>query len=402
MKNWLTNATKKRVIRELKGILRDHPRYKDDSENVTNKYSFSDRPRRGIIVNGTSADRVRLSADNYIGRINSFVMLAPIDNHPGTSIEWVTENLFYLEKFSKKRDVFPTAPGIYVIEIKKLPDEARDVPGEFTIDPIIDVTNEPLITFVSSADFDAQLPSQNIYPGSTRLWLDGKRSLVEDIDYSINNETGEIRFLRDTPSGSIIYADYRYTTPTMGPFFFRKEEFNVDAVPGATIAFGERCQLGDKIAVVVYSDRDETADVYGGKFEVSFDLLVFTHDSDDRERMSDYVTTKFIEIQNRLGFEGLELVDVSPGSEAEEVRNEATGEYFYDTTINVTLRVDWEVYYPLPVIISRAEMTSKSAESTYGYLDGTYPLDLVRTIRPADLASLPTFVGKELTYERIR
>ena len=92
MKNFLTNPTKKRVIREIKRILYDHPRYRADSENVQNKFSFDERPQRGVIVNGTSADRVRLSADNYVGRLSSYVMLTNVENFPGTSLEWVREN----------------------------------------------------------------------------------------------------------------------------------------------------------------------------------------------------------------------------------------------------------------------------------------------------------------------
>jgi hypothetical protein len=86
VQNWLTNALKKRVIKELRKILYDHPRYRADSNNVQNKYAFEERPQRGIIVNDASADRVRLSADNYMGRITSFVMQTPVENKPGTTL----------------------------------------------------------------------------------------------------------------------------------------------------------------------------------------------------------------------------------------------------------------------------------------------------------------------------
>ena len=75
MINWMTNATKKRIIREIRQILYDHPRYRADYQNVQNKYSFSERPQRGVIINSTSGDRVRLSADNYMGCLSSFCML---------------------------------------------------------------------------------------------------------------------------------------------------------------------------------------------------------------------------------------------------------------------------------------------------------------------------------------
>ena len=401
MKNWLTSATKKRIIREIKRILHEHPRYRPDSENVQAKYSFDERPSRGVIVNGTSADRVRLSADNYMGRIQAFAMLTPLENSPGTSIEWVTENLRLLENYSKDRLVFPSAPGAYVIEITKLPDDARSIPGEFTVEPILTVINEPVLIFSSSVDQDAQLPHGDIYEGSVRLWLDQRRTLIQDVDYSIDHQTGAITFLKPTPTGSSISADYRHKTPLKGPFPFNREEFNIDAIPGVVLAFGDRAELHDKMAVVVTDERTDTADVYGGKFEVNFELLAFTKDSNDREKLSDYLIAKILEMQNSLGFEGIELVDVSPGGESEEVYNEASDDYYYDSTISMSVRVDWEIYQPLPVVIQRAELVSRSAELEQGYLDGTYTLNQLQAKHQSQLVGVPLVLGRELTYERM-
>lgn len=400
MKNWLTSATKKRVIRELKRILHEHPRYRGDSENVQAKYSFEERPSRGIIVNGTSAERVRLSADNYMGRIQSFVMLTPMDNSPCTSLEWVTENLRLLETYSKDRSVFPSAPGAYVIVITKLPDDAHQTPGEFTVEPILTVIDEPVLVFSSSADQEAQLSNGDIYENSVRLWLDKRRTLVMGVDYAIDHATGAITFLKQTPSGSSVHADYRHKSPVTGPFQFHRETFNVDAIPGAVLAFGDRTELNDRMAIIVTDERVDTADVYGGKFEVNFELIAFTKDSDDREKLSDYMIAKILEMQNGLGFEGLELLDVSPGGESEEVYNEASEDYYYDSTISMTLRVDWEIYQPLPVVVQRAELTSREAEREHGYLEGSYPIDQLQSTTKSQVLGIPLVLGRELTYER--
>lgn len=400
MKLWLTNATKKRIIREIKRILHEHPRYRGDSENVQAKYSFEERPGRGVIVNGVSADRVRLSADNYMGRIQSFVMLTPMENHSGTSIEWATENLPLLEEYSKDRTVFPSAPGAYVIEIKKLPDDAHGTPGEFTVEPILNVIDEPLLVFRSSADSEAQLPHQDIYENSVTLWLDQRRTLVPGVDYDVDHSSGAITFLKETPTGASINADYRHRVPVSGPHYFHREQFNTDAIPGAVLAFGDRTELGDKMALLVTDERTDSADVYGGKFEVHFELLAFTKDSDDREKLSDYLIGKILEMQNSLGSEGIELLDVSPGGEAEEVLNEATDDYYYDSTISMTVRVDWEIYHPLPVVIQRAEMVSRNQEQAEGYLDGSYVVDLMRPVTRSQIVGIPLILGRNLTYER--
>ena len=402
MKNFLTNPTKKRVIREIKRILYDHPRYRADSENVQNKFSFDERPQRGVIVNGTSADRVRLSADNYVGRLSSYVMLTNVENFPGTSLEWVRENYPLLEQYSARRDVFPSPPGTYVLEITRLPDEAHSVPGLFTVDPVLDVDNEPLIIFSSSGDNEAQLSHDQIYPNSVRLWLDSHRALLPDVDFSVDYETGAVVFLKETPAGSDVHADYKYKTGLQGPFPFEYEASDETAIPGAVLAFGDRAQLGDRLAVKVQSQRSDVSEIFGGKFEVTFELVAFSRDAEDREKLSDYIVAKVLETQNRLGFEGLELLDISPGGENEDVYNPEIDDYYYESSISLTLRVDWESYFALPADVWRAEMTSQSSESQSGFLDGSFFLDQLKTGDLARLAGVNVVIGKGISFDRTR
>ncbi len=401
MINWLTNPLKKRVAAELKKILYEHPRYRADSDNVQNKYSFKERPQRGVIINAASAERVRLSADNYVGRLTSFCMLAPISAYPGTTLEWVRENFPVLEQVSPKRDVFPSPPGVYIINIESIPNEGKKIPGTFTVEPVLTVLNEPLLIFSSSADSEAQLSHDLIYPGSVRLWIDGRRKLVPDVDFHVDYDTSQITFLKSTPTGSFIHADYRYKTPTQGPYQFQPEETNLIAIPGAVLAFGDRVHECDKMAVVITEDRTEVADVYGGKFETRFELVAFTRDSEDREKLSDYLVIKILERQNALGYEGLELIDVSPGGESEEIYNDETDEYYYESTISVSFRVDWAIHVPLPVVVDRVEMTSQEAEQEHGYLDGSVPYDQVKIGTYASIAGVPSSIRNQLTYERV-
>ncbi len=405
MKNWLTNATKERVIHELKQILYDHPRYREDSENVQNKFSFEQRPQRGIIVDNTTADRVRLSADNYVGRLSSFVMLAPVKNFPGTSLEWTRENFTILEEVNPDRSVFPTPPGVYIVTVQELPDDARQKPGKFIVDPIITVLNEPLIYFTNSADQYAQLSHENVYPGSLRLSLNNRRVLVPGVDYSVNYEaednTTVVTFLQPTPAGDSIFANYRYQLPQQGPYDFYRDWTDIQSIPGAVLAFGDRVQKGDQMAIVVTGTRGEVAEVYGGKFEVTFSLIVFARDATDRERMSDYVVEKFLERQNVLGFEGLELLDITPGGESEEVYNAEIDDYYYESAVTLSLRVDWETWVPLPIVINRTDLTSESQANTLGFLSGAASYDLLQLATELGINGVPVKIGKKLTYERV-
>ena len=398
MISWLTNATKRRIILEIKRILAEHPRYMSDSENVQNKFAFDERPQRGVIVNGTSADRVRLAADNYMGRLSSFIMLTPEKDSPNTTVEWVRENYNVLENFSPNRDSFPSPPGVYKFQVQRLPDEARNIPGLITVDPILTVLGEYIITFNNAGVLQGQISRGNLYPGSVRLWLDKRIALIPGVDFTVDNETGEVLFLKSTPIDGVIYADYRYILPTQGPYEFRKEQFDVQMIQGAVIAFGDRTQENDKFNIVVTDSRVDVADVYGGKFEMNFELIAFSKDSEDREKLSDYLVMKILEKQNALGFEGIELLDVTPGGENEDVFNPETDEYFYESSINVSFRVDWAIYNPLPVVIWRSELNSKEEEQDKGHLDGSYENNLLR-IDPTSISTLE--IGRGLTYERM-
>lgn len=402
MQNWLTNATKKRIIQEIRKIMYDHPRYMDDSENVQNKFSFKERPNRGVIVNNASADRVRLSADNYIGRLFSFVMQANVDNKSGKSLEWAVENKTLLEEYSPQRDLFPSPPGVYVIEIQQLPDEAHQVPGFFTIDPSLTVIDELLITYGPESATEGQIAQENVLTDSVRLWMNGRQPLLVNVDYSVNND-GLITFLKSVPSGTRIYADYRYNIERQGPFPFRYEEADLKSIPGTILAFGRRAELCDKIAIVINHSRTEVAEVYGGKFEVNFDITVFSRDSEDREQLSDYIIVKVLERQNDLGYEGLELIDISPGGESEEIYDADTDDYYYDSSLSLSIRVDWEIQKPLPINIFRVTSSSAEEEARAGLMDGTVQSDLITVAgNLVDLQGVPIMKNKNLTYERVK
>lgn len=338
-----------------------------------------------------------------MGRMTSFIMLTNVENKPGSSVEWVRENFPLLEKYSPKRDVFPSPPGVYVLRIDRVPDIGHSIPGLFTVKPLLFVENYPLIIFQNSADQEAQLSHDSIYPGSVRLWLNKTRALLPDVDFSVDNLTGAITFLRETPTGDTVHADYYYEIDNQGPFQFTNESSNMTAIPGAVIAFGDRIELGDEMAIKVMRHRHETAEVFGGKFETTFELLVFSRDAEDREKMSDYVIGKILEIQNRIGFEGLELLDIAPGGENEDVYNAEIDDYYYESSVSMTLRVDWESQFSLPVDVWRVEMTSKRLEERTGYLDGSFFLDKLKVGDYANIAGAMNKIGRgsELTYERI-
>ncbi len=402
MYHWLTSATKKRLIQEIKQILYDHPRYREDHQNVHNKYTFEQRQKRGVMINGTSADRIKLSADNFMGVVSSFCMLSPVDGKPSTSIEWVRENYVLLEKYSKTRTVFPSEPGTYTINILCLPDVANGIPGKFEIQPTITVDNEMVLRFEKCDHNTAHLSHTNIYPGSVRLYVNNSVPLINGTDYSINDKTGVITFNRCTPINDILYADYRFISEKIGPIQFNYNEYNDRAIPGVVIAFGDRAFDGDSQVIVITNTRSDTMNVYGGKFEVRFDVVLYTSDSEDRELMSDYIVHKFLDIQSRLGDEGIDITDITPSGENEEIKNDVSDEYYYESSISISLKVDWETHVPLPVVTYRVDPISSEEEKRNGFLDGSITYDMLIATDKIKSSVIETIIGSNyITYEKI-
>ena len=401
MINWMTHHTKRRFMAELKSMLQNHPRYMEDVQNVVNKFGYKERASRGIIINSTSAERVRLSADNYIGRQKSFVVMSPYRNSKGTSIEFVNENMPALEAINPNRNVFPTPPGFFVISIDSLPNDGTGEPGYFTLKQYLSAEDPSLLTFNDSRDFIAYLSHQNIYPGSVQIYFDDRIRLIPDVDYTVDYGTSEIRFLKDTPTGYTVSAKYRHGYGEDRKLEFHRNAYQTEIVPGVVLAFGDRATIGDQVSIRINESRVETADVYGGKFEVNLELLTYSKDASDREQLVDYVTTSILGRQMALIDSGIELMEVSPGSDAEETFNPETDEYYYEQSISVQLRVDWMIMVPLMLDNVDIEMTSAEMDRTRGHLDGTYTYDLLKAIESGQYEAYNKVFAEQVGLVRI-
>ena len=90
MYNFLINATKNRVILELKEVLSRHPAYKE--LEIFNRFPYTERIQEGVVVKNSSANRMPLSADNFQGTAYSLTTFAKHKYNKGLSIEWVKED----------------------------------------------------------------------------------------------------------------------------------------------------------------------------------------------------------------------------------------------------------------------------------------------------------------------
>lgn len=343
---YLVQALKRRLILELKDSFGRHPVYQKITPFIQNRFSFEERPQYGIVVKGSSTSKVVLSGDNFVGNLQSHVMLAYVGQE-ANPIEWVREDL----KVVAKHRGMPTLPGVYYIEILSAPTNPGES-GYFIVDPLLTVNDEPVLLFQSGVEREAQLQRAPA-PNTLRLFENRNYLLREGVDYTVNYQTGAISLISTFGSGSTLSADYRYPGDSIGPVEFMWNTANSTTLPGVVMAFGKRAEAQQKVAVVVYSDRVDAALVYGGKNEVSFDLDVIARDPTQMEEISDLVQMYLVKRKSSLEFEGIELLDVAMGGEGEELADEAGENFFYQASMSVQLRADWEFHVPLPLTISK-------------------------------------------------
>lgn len=393
----LTQALKRRLVLELQDSFSKHPIYAKIVPNIQNKYTFTERPQFGIVVKGSSANKIALSADNVVGTVMSHVMLAYV----GESVfplEWVREDLGCLRKNHGK---MPTPPGVYYLEVLEAPTNPQE-PGLFAMDPLLTVTDEPVLRFESGIEQEAQL-QQIPVPGTLRLWENRRFLYQEGVHYQIDYGTGAIRLLTRATPGGILVASYRYATASIGPVPFHWNCADFTTLPGVVMAFGKRAQKGDKIAIVVYEDRVEAATAHGGRFEASFDLDVITRDANQMEEITD-LTWMYLWGQKRglLSTEGIELTDVSIGGDTEEVYDETGDDFYYNASVSVQVQADWEIHVPLPLTISRVTATTPSSDRAASALDQTISSTIHGDVKSnLFFSTVPTIVGRNNNFERI-
>lgn len=183
----LTGALKRRIIRELKMCFREFfDKHKDILEFINHKYSFKQRPQKGIVVTGVGASPLRLSADNFVGTVISHAMLARVGQHKGHSIEWIREDH---NSVRNNQGYFPSDPGIYYIEVlakdtiktqlgetdfQSLLNSEGDFPFYFYVDPLYTIKREPVLKVTSPTDTTGFVLNTPVLEDTIRLYEDDK------------------------------------------------------------------------------------------------------------------------------------------------------------------------------------------------------------------------------------
>lgn len=331
---YLTQAVTERFIHELRDFWATHPKYPDLVGNIQGKYSFEQRPQYGIVLKTGAANKIQLSADNFVGTVQSFVSMAKIPGFPGLSCEWVREDSLAIQA---NNGVFPSPPGVYYIEMTE--------DNQFYVDPLLDVPNERVTLVTPSEAILQQVP----YAGSLRLIeIPNGRLLVEGVDYTIDPDGVTIHLSQPLPQGLGLRAVYRYTGTSTGPWEANQLTGYNKAIPGCVLAFGRRGKKGDRFAVLVSETREDAYLEYGGRWDLSIDLDVISRDVYAQREIADLTTMFFWALLRPIVVDqGLDITEVSMGGESEEVFDDNADDYFYNSTISMTVQTDWFMYLPI-------------------------------------------------------
>ncbi len=340
----LLSSVKERLIREIKRHLLDHPKFVKMVPFVQGKWAFEDRPQMAVVVSNNSASPLKLSSDNFLGTVLSYSMLSKMPDKPGTSVEWIKDDLYAIDRNGGH---FPTNPGVYILDISGSHIEKQ---GTFTITPWYYENREPLIKFVTgneNAITLAHVPLQ----GSLRIIQNDNIQLIES-EYSVDYDTGEISILRDFSPGDYIWAEYVHLGNAMGPFSWQENTSNTTALPGVFIAFGNRVQNGDQHAIVITEGRVATSLNYGGQWNMNMSIDIITRDSIQFEELIDYLgVLLWGPSRNQLSYEGIEITEMDFSGEAEEAYDESGEDTYIIGSISLTMLSDYHMSFPLPQLV---------------------------------------------------
>ena len=371
----LTETIQRRFIMELRRYWSYHPIYRDELvKNIQGKYSFKERPQLGIIVKNASGNQVRLAADNFQGTVMSHVLAARVEDNPGLFLEWVREDARVIRG---NNGVFPTAPGVYYIQIDTVADNFTSF--TFFIDPLIDVVNETLMMINGTT---GRVNAGKFLEGTLKVYqMPGNVELIDNVNYTTDPETGAVNFFNALTEKNFYSVDYRWpaVTPEESPAVLANSQpwtgvpnrGLVQPLPGVVLAFGRRIQAGDVMAVVVGRHREPSAQEFGGRWDLSLDFDVIARDPHQQREVLDQ-TVMYINgvLRSRLSTEGVEIDVVTMGGETEEIAYENSDDYFYNASFSLTLQTDWAIHVPLTATIERVEPLTQSQVSLYaGFSD---------------------------------
>jgi hypothetical protein len=353
-------------------------------------------------VKNASASKIQWAADNFVGTVTSYIQKANIadddgNRYIGNSIEWIREDTKAIIDNDPTGASFPSPPGSYFITFTG--------DREFVVDPLLDVFREFLVEFppnASNIGATVTLEMEMAHPGTLFIFTAENLILVEGTHYTVDYPTGVITFITDLSNYLRMYADYKYPVDSRGPFTIEDvNTFNNTAIPGVVIAFGRSMHEGDRCAIIVTPKREIQALEYGGKWEVNVSFDVLAQDPIQMEEIADLVLMYvWGEKKDKLEFEGLIIMDISHGGEADEVYDETGQNLYYMVSMDLTVESDWNIHVPVPFRVQAIEFVADLQSFRTATDEEVLTIDSSLRVVPSLVPYMPK-AGLSHNFERI-
>lgn len=404
---FLTGALTRRAIHDFRQYWTRDPELRDKLvDNIQGKYSFRERPQHAIIIKASSANHVRMSADNAKGMRYSYSYLTRVKGYPGQFLEWIVDDMNAVRRNGGR---FPSPPGVYYVTVTDY-DKTRPEGNlvTFEVEALLDIYDESpqqvdqggLVFQVSQGSFVGE--SQHVVQMPDRIVL------VEGTEYFTDPANGTVNLYQALPDGRYLNVDYRYRTPVSGPYVTRPQYSHHQAIPGVVLAFGRKIESGDRMAIVVSDRREPTAYAYGGRWDISLEIEVMSRDVELQEYICDdtlmYITS---ELYPRWSSEGLEITEWSFGGAAEEPYDDTAQDFFYTGSISMTVQVEWELHQPILGRITQVTELSQEQAAAVSLLSEEELASVQTNLQIVDQFGLeflkdPFFRGRSETFEMFR
>jgi len=115
--------------------------------------------------------------------------------------------------------------------------------------------------------------------------------------------------------------------------------------------------------------REPQARIFGGHWDMFMTLAVISKDNRQVEEMVDQIINWLWCVKkNQLEFEGITLTRVEPTGESEESFNDTATEFYYESTIDISVMTEWQRFIPY---LSRIEHFSINEQV---YMPDTRPV----------------------------
>jgi len=229
--HWFSAALKNEVVRVVRNIFTSHPFY--NKVVVSGSYPFEERPTFAVIVRNQGGTPRKFSADNFLGHLESHVYLVRVDQKPGTSIEWVAEDVTNLTEAVEENLTVQVTGGNTVFQVSQPPIvgsmrnirniQARDVPR-----------------MVNKGDLR---PART--PSSVWVRVNSVAAYVHEVD----GETGQIELVVPPSLGDIVEVSYltRKLADSGLYYFDFVEENSVEVFPLRTVKNEVVLESGDEV-----------------------------------------------------------------------------------------------------------------------------------------------------------